>query len=237
MFHTRGKLFIVSNIGGDFAPKSGADVFMSTDPLSIVAGTADAAFGTDEESRIVIWNRAAEQLLGYSASRVLGRHCCEILCGVDVYGNRFCRENCALELMVRKSEGIHRFELEIRKESGKRIPVGISIIVVPGPKATQYTLIHLLQPLGADPSPNLAGTSDSAVPVSVAGNASEPQPLTGREIEVLRMFSDGLTTREIADALYISVATVRNHTQNILRKLDVHSKAEAVSLALRNRLI
>jgi len=51
------------------------------------------------------------------------------------------------------------------------------------------------------------------------------------------LVADGTGTSEIADTLFISVATVRNHVQNILRKLEVHSKLEAVAVALRSRLI
>jgi DNA-binding NarL/FixJ family response regulator len=64
-----------------------------------------------------------------------------------------------------------------------------------------------------------------------------PPALTAREVEVLRHLAEGLSTREIADTLYISVATVRTHIQNVLQKLDVHSQAQAVALALRKRLI
>jgi len=63
------------------------------------------------------------------------------------------------------------------------------------------------------------------------------QPLSLRELEVLRLLADGRSNDHIADSLFISVTTVRNHIQNILRKLDVHSKLEAVALAFRSRLI
>ena len=67
--------------------------------------------------------------------------------------------------------------------------------------------------------------------------ARQPVVLTAREIEVLRLLADGTSTRTIADSLFISVTTTRNHIQNILRKLEVHSKLEAVALALRNHLL
>ena len=58
-------------------------------------------------------------------------------------------------------------------------------------------------------------------------------PLTEREKEILRWVAAGLQNKEIAQKLGISLATVRNHIHNILEKLDVHSKLEAVSLAFR----
>jgi two-component system response regulator DevR len=63
------------------------------------------------------------------------------------------------------------------------------------------------------------------------------ETLTSRETEVLRRLADGLTTEQIAADLYVSVNTVRNHVNNIIRKLNVHSRLEAVSFAIRNGLI
>ena len=63
------------------------------------------------------------------------------------------------------------------------------------------------------------------------------ETLTHREREVLNCLARGLSTPAIADELGISRATVRNHVQNILQKLEVHTKLAAVVLALRRRLI
>lgn len=61
--------------------------------------------------------------------------------------------------------------------------------------------------------------------------------LTEREVEVLGLASTGLTNQGIADALAVSVNTVRNHVQHAMTKLGAHSKLEAVSIALRAHLI
>lgn len=57
--------------------------------------------------------------------------------------------------------------------------------------------------------------------------------LTGREREILEAFADGATTAEIAAELAISPATVQTHVRNILAKLGVHSKVEALGAAWR----
>jgi two-component system NarL family response regulator len=61
--------------------------------------------------------------------------------------------------------------------------------------------------------------------------------LTAREIEVLRLASDGLTNRQIGRRLGISENTVKNHIRNILEKLHLHSRMEAVLYAVREDLI
>jgi DNA-binding NarL/FixJ family response regulator len=62
---------------------------------------------------------------------------------------------------------------------------------------------------------------------------STPAPVTRREREVLRYLAAGLQNKEVAQRLGLSLATVRNHVHNILDKLGVHSKLEAVSLSFR----
>jgi two-component system nitrate/nitrite response regulator NarL len=61
--------------------------------------------------------------------------------------------------------------------------------------------------------------------------------LTRREREVLGLMGKGLNTASMAERLHLSRATVRNHVQNILLKLGVHSRLEAVAHGLRHRLL
>ena len=61
--------------------------------------------------------------------------------------------------------------------------------------------------------------------------------LTPREVEVLTALVDGLDYKQIAARFTISLDTVRNHLRHIYRKMQVHSKSEAVAKALRQRLI
>jgi LuxR family maltose regulon positive regulatory protein len=80
----------------------------------------------------------------------------------------------------------------------------------------------------------LASFQDSeSVPVPPA-DIQEPkpgliEPLSVREIEVLDCLAEGLSNREIAQRLTISLTTVKTHTRNIYRKLDVNSRTQAVA--------
>ncbi len=65
-----------------------------------------------------------------------------------------------------------------------------------------------------------------------------PAPkLTDRELEVLNLVARGMNNRDIAKALFISENTVKNHVRNILEKLQIHSRMEAVRIAVREKLI
>lgn len=61
--------------------------------------------------------------------------------------------------------------------------------------------------------------------------------LTNREREILRLLAMGNNVEPMAQQLHISPNTVRNHIQRLMAKLDVHSRAEAVAYAHRNKLI
>lgn len=63
------------------------------------------------------------------------------------------------------------------------------------------------------------------------------QALSQRELEVLRLLADGASTDDIAGRLFLSRNTVRNHVQNILGKLGVNSKLQAVVTALREGIV
>jgi len=71
-------------------------------------------------------------------------------------------------------------------------------------------------------------------PASVAGG---PDGLTEREVEVLRLIAQGLSNREIADRLFISIKTVQAHRSNIMEKLNLHDRVELAKYALRKGLI
>jgi DNA-binding CsgD family transcriptional regulator len=79
---------------------------------------------------------------------------------------------------------------------------------------------------GSWPSQELAGGEASRAPFEPLA-----EPLSDREMEVLRLLASGLTNREIAGNLFIAVGTVKNHTNGIYRKLGVHNRAGALHRA------
>ena len=72
---------------------------------------------------------------------------------------------------------------------------------------------------------------------AAAPSATAVTGLTGRELEVLSLVAESKTNKEIASQLFISQNTVKNHIRNILEKLHLHSRMEAVTYAWRNRML
>ena len=70
-------------------------------------------------------------------------------------------------------------------------------------------------------------------------DAQEPlaEPLSERELEVLTLLASGRPNREVARDLFVSVGTVKTHTNNIYRKLEVRSRAEALARARSLKLV
>jgi len=107
---------------------------------------------------------------------------------------------------------------------------------------------YLLKDIGADDladairkahggKPALAAEATEAL-FRVARRGHQPgDDLTDREREVLALMVEGLTNPEIADRLVVSAATVKTHVSNILSKLDVSTRTEAVSFALQRKLV
>ena len=78
----------------------------------------------------------------------------------------------------------------------------------------------------AEPDPPVPATAKELV-----------EPLTPREVEVLRLIAAGLKNQEIADQLYISLSTVKRHIANTYGKLGVRQRAEAIARAIELELV
>jgi DNA-binding NarL/FixJ family response regulator len=90
-------------------------------------------------------------------------------------------------------------------------------------------------------SPSMASkllTEFAAMSKRAAERQKLPAPrLTEREMEVLKLVAQGMNNRDIAKELFISENTVKNHIRNILEKLRLHSRMEAVVYAVREKLL
>jgi DNA-binding NarL/FixJ family response regulator len=74
-------------------------------------------------------------------------------------------------------------------------------------------------------------------PGSLEGAADLNRRLTAREREIIQLLAEGKSHKDIADLLVISVRTVDTHTNNIMRKLDIHDTARLVTYAIKNGIV
>lgn len=204
--------------------------------LDVLGRTADAMIAIDAELRIVAWNEAATKLLGYPASEALGKPCHEILAWRDRCGDAVCNGFCPAASPGDPDEVIETREVLGRSATGKTLWLSASTIVPPAEFRHRCRLVHLIREVALPPElervivERLEGWSPGT-----AEGAGRLDVLTSRERDVLQLMTEGLDGAAIAERLYLSPATVRNHVQHILGKLGVHSRVEAIVLALRRR--
>jgi len=200
----------------------------------------DAVFVTDRRNRIVFWNDAARVLLGFTGDEAVGADCGRLLGGSDTFGNRYCSEDCPIVRMANRGEVVHNFSLNLRTKEQQRLVTQVSVLQLRVREPDDFLLVHLLRS-AAELEPHAPfETAEPPRPRLVAAREStdaRARKLTSREVEVLAMLAAGRNTPEIAERLHISQLTARSHIQNILEKLEVHSKAEAVAFAFQKNLI
>jgi DNA-binding NarL/FixJ family response regulator len=87
-------------------------------------------------------------------------------------------------------------------------------------------------------APHVVNRTGAANGRNASGKAGiDVTALTPREQQILRLLMDTCTSRDIAEALSLSIKTVEAHKFNLMRKLDVHSRSELIKLAIRKEII
>jgi PAS domain S-box-containing protein len=198
----------------------------------------DPIFATDRQNRIVFWNEKAQLLLGHEVGEAMGASCAEILQGCDVFDNRYCTEHCAVVQIASRGETVRHFDLRLATRDRGTVLVDVTVLHIPLGEPGRFLLVHVMRPSGREDEARAAAapprTTLEAARVSPDARARRLSP---REVEVLGMMAAGHPTPAIAARLHISHLTARNHIQNILDKLEVHSKTEAVAFAFQKHLL
>jgi PAS domain S-box-containing protein len=210
--------------------------------------TGDGAFVTDEDQRIIFWNQAATQITGYPYEEVSDLPCYEVLEGRDDQGRLFCFEHCRIAKAALRDKAVKDYDIIISHKSDEIRWVNLSTLTIPANADQSKVLLHLFrdvtrqkqseqlisQMLKAARDLQDGGSPRASFP---AENGPPVDDLTKRELDVLSLLAQGFNTDKIARSLSISPSTVRNHIRNILQKLQVHSRLEAVVQAHKHGLI
>lgn len=207
---------------------------------NLIGSSGDAILALDGDGALVAMNSAAEEMLGFSEADAVGRHCNNLLCGVDESG-RSCAPNCAIKCAATARRQIRNYDLQVLTRHGVKW-CNISVLTAEVSSSVFPYTIHILRPNDTQKRLELAmsdfvagesrrGTNGPAHPWHPTRLPVREAVLSEREKEILQLLAAGSGTGQISSKLCISRTTVGNHIQHILKKLGAHSRLEAIRMA------
>jgi len=224
--------------------------------FDVLCNTADGVYIVDANKHIVRWNKGAEKLLKYSESDVFDRECHQVIAGKLSLDKPLCGQNCRIHAGALKGAAQKNFDIWTHTHDGE--PIWLNVSIISSPNADSPFLAHILRDITKEKQTGMAldrFITDLGNHSFISGGNSEQIPsanyadtgctvpnrptvaLSSREVEVLTLLAEGLSTKGLAEKLEISHFTARNHIQNILVKLNLHSKAQAVSYAFKKGIL
>lgn len=206
----------------------------------LVDETADPAFVVNGMQNIEFFNNAAEMFFGVNADEVIGQPCRSVVNGSDECG-QFCTKDCTIIEAAKQHHPIRNFDLKVMTEEGRKW-CNVSVLIVDEEKSVLPYTFHIIRNIDVRKRLELLVrnfvVSETSFPpdkaldlISSTRSPSREAILSERELEVLQFLAKGKTTSNIAKQLFISPTTVNNHVQSILKKLNAHTRLEAVRKA------
>lgn len=211
--------------------------------FDLLEGTAEAAFSVSDQGEIRSWNNAAEKLFGYTRAEALHKPFQDLLQGRGTLGIEVCGDACSIRERATKHAEIPNYDLQVKTRSGRRIWVSVSTLLYENSRNRRRLIVHLAHDITerrkaeellrkmADLSRQVSSIPD------VIGSPAPVTPLSEQETEILRLFSTGKNSAEIAHRLGITLQTLRNHLHNANQKLHTHNRLEAVTHAMQRHLV
>ena len=220
----------------------------SRELFTLLDAAGDAAFAVGPDGSICYWSASAEELLGFSRTEALEKNCDAIIDGHDDVGCRTCSADCRVIEMARKQGAVEAYDLHAATASGERKWVNVSVIVADMVAGPSPLIVHLMRSIEARKNTEKLTRE---IMVRVAGltgreagdalrrtpSSNPPRDLTNQELKILGSLASGKNTSGIADEYHITTSTVRNHIQHLMKKMQCHTRLEAVIRAAREGLI
>lgn len=217
-----------------------------------LCNTADGVFIVDEDKRILKWNKGMERILGQAEAEVLNWECFRVVSGRCETDKLLCNQDCRIHSNAFNGTPQENFDIQILRNDEE--PLWLNVSVLSPADGKKPFLAHIVRDITQQKKKELAvdqlliqlqaqgkisgATSSRRRAAAKPSDVDEgTDSLSTREIEVLTWLAEGLSTKALAQTLNISHFTARNHIQNILVKLNLHSKAQAVSYAYKKGIL
>jgi PAS domain S-box-containing protein len=211
-----------------------------------VDAITDGIFTVNEQLQVASWNGAAQGLLGYSSAEVIGHRCPVLI--AQCPGLRAARSTPQSHHVTQHdAASALGGETPVTTRDGATKWLSVSTFLAQT-HTGEPRIVHFLRDASEHHSMHVTnehrvrhfdGRSDMHHGTSRSSHTPSPPPphLTRREIEVLGLLALGHSTAEIAQGLSISRVTARNHVTNIIAKLEVKTRLQAVIVAARVGII
>ena len=209
--------------------------------FSLLATATFGVYAVSLDQTILFWNQAAERILGYSREDVLGRR------GYDVLTPECPHPPSSIRSLM-EGRIPSPTQCPMVCASGERKLISVTPMVIVDTEDGAPLMAYLFAdgpPLddsdwSPEPAQEPASAGDTTAVPEAPARSSVPAnlpSLTARELQVLRLVSQGWETQKIAERLGISRHTVLNHIRHFRRKLAASTKLEAVVTAIRMGLL
>lgn len=200
-------------------------------------GSAEPGVVITAQGHVDFLNPAAEHLFQISTAREAGLPCHKLIRSRDHTQAPFCRPNCPVLEQALHGPPVPVLDFEMEPVPGVWRWFSVSTHRIGS--GLDGRCIHFLRDVDVCHRLRMAAETllTEVTAVAIPPTASRLASLTQQERAILACLVRGSTTQSIATDLNISPVTVRNHVQHLLRKLDAHSRMEAVIRALREHLV
>lgn len=194
--------------------------------------TGDAVYVVGPDYTIVHWDERMESLSGMLSEKALGKRCYEAVMGEGEGGQPFCAHGCSVMHLAQEGRAVSSYEMRIRTRAGRKRWVSASNLTIETEEGPY--LVHLLR--DSQRHHDTIEMARGLIQLSSKEDAPAPRrrdipALTPRQLEVLKLLSEGKSAKEIGSELYLSQATVRNHIRSLFQALGAHSQLDALAKA------
>ena len=212
----------------------------SRELYELLAPVRDGFFVTDSGGSIRFWGPPSERCFGWSRDEIQGKRCWEALRCSGGPGEQTCGPHCELiSKAVALCPGPSRYVKLRNRDKAKWCSESTFGTVIDDHE--EPMVVHICHDVDrakrlSDLAEECISRMQQIVALSQPGS-TETVALTSREVQVLAFCAKGRSSRQIATELGIAVTTVRNHVQNILEKLQCHTRVEAIFRARDSGLL